>query len=128
VGEQRPVVLGELGKAQAGVHDDVARIHTRRDHRLQPAAKLGPNFGHHVAVDSRAVHVSAVAAPVHHDVGNAGLGDHADHVWIGLATADVVHHPGPGRQRAARDLGTHRVDAHETTGFRERRDHGHDPV
>ena len=111
VGQQAPVVRGQLGEAEAGVEHDLLRGARPRPPGPRPARPArGTRRATTSSYDARDCMSRAVPAPVHGDVRHAGAGDHGGHLGVGQAAADVVDErwrrpPAPGG-----DLGTHRVD------------------
>ena len=73
--------------------------------------QLVEHLGDDVVVDRAAVHVVAVAAPVHDDVRRPGVGHDPRHARVGQAAAHVVDHVRAGRQGGGSHRGPHRVDA-----------------
>src|SRR5690606_36517107 len=118
-----PVVLGALGEAEPGVEDDLVLGDALGEHRVDPFGELLTHLGDHVGVDGAAVHVVAVAAPVHHHVRHAGGGDHTGHLGVGQAAAHVVHQGRAGLDRDLGHLGAHRVHAHRDALGDEGADH-----
>ena len=62
-------------------------------------------------VDGPLLHVVAVPAPVHHDVGHARLGHQPGHVRVGEPAADVVDQADARLDGPLGHLGAHRVHA-----------------
>ncbi|AKG43678.1 hypothetical protein SXIM_22940 [Streptomyces xiamenensis] len=106
-------MLGPLGEAEPGIGDDTGRVDAAGDGTLDGRAQFGDDLAGDVRVPGAVVHVDALAAPVHDDERDPGVGDRGHHPGVGAAPADVVDDPGPGGDRLLGDRGAHGVDAHD---------------
>lgn len=97
-GEQREVVVGVLGEAEAGVDDHAVGGDAALQDGLHARVELVGDLGDHVVVHTPDVAALQVAAPVHDDERGARGGDDADHRGVGEAAADVVDQGGSGRE------------------------------
>ncbi len=111
VSQQLPVVLGQLGEAQARIQNHLFRAHSGGRNGRQPAAELAVHLRHDVGVHRGSVHVRTVPAPVHHNVRHSGSGDDPSHIRIRQAAAHVVDHLGARRQGLPGHFSPHGVDA-----------------
>ena len=68
----------------------LARGRRRRRRRPQPGGEFRRHLRHHIVVARQIVHVSAVPAPVHGDVGRRKVGHQRKHVGIAQSARHVV--------------------------------------
>ena len=125
-GEQREVVVGVLGEAEAGVDDHAVGGDAALQDGLHARVELVGDLGDHVVVHTPDVAALQVAAPVHDDERGARGDDDPDHRGVGEAAADVVDQGGSGRERLLGDGGAHGVDGDGDALRREAPDHRDD--
>src|SRR5450759_1391689 len=92
MGEQGPVVPGQLGEAEPRVDDQLVTAHTPGTQVGHALAQLAAYVNDHVVVRRTVLHRVAVTTPVHDHERHFRGGYHSRHVCVGQASADVVHH------------------------------------
>src|SRR5215472_9966257 len=112
----RPLPAGLLAEAEPGVQHDHRRVDAFGGHRVDPPGEFVMHFADHVLVDGAGLHVVAVPAPVHDDVGDARLRHQPGHVRVGEPAAHVVDQADSRLKRPFGDLGAHRVHADHHAG------------
>ena len=95
------------------------RLHVSTDRGTECAIML-PRSEH--LENGAVLHLMAVPAPVHHHIGNTGLGDQPGHLRIGQAAADVIDQACARLERGLRHLGPHGVHTDRDAGRGERAD------
>ena len=71
-GQDRPVVMGQLGEPDPGIDDDRRRVDARRRDRIDPLPELVADLAHDVLIDRPLLHIAAGPARVHDRVGHRG--------------------------------------------------------
>ena len=109
--EQGIVVRDRLAKPKPDVHNDVCQA------RIVGPEELGlevlVDVADHIVVGRVGLHRFGGALHVHQHVGRFGVRNDFPHVWIGVASGDVVDEVGAGVQRSARHRGVKGVDAEQ---------------
>ena len=127
-GEQRPVVLGELGEAEPGVEHEPVGADPRGESGVATGGELAAYLRNDVGVCRAVLHVDAVPSPVHDDERNLRRRDKGQHLRVGEPPADIVDERRSGGERSARDLRPHRVDRHSGSLGGQRRHDGNHPT
>ncbi len=119
---------GFLAKPSPGSTTIIEGSTPCRDDRVDPLAQFRAHLADDIGVDGPVLHLVAVPAPVHDDIGHARLGHQARHVRIGQAAAHVVDQAGTGVHRGSGHLGAHGVHADRHVLAGQPRDHRDDPA
>lgn len=88
-GHQFVVVVDGLAEAEAGVDDDV--VEAGGVEAGDTVGEETADVGDHVGVDGVLLHGLGGALDVHHDVGDAALGEEVEHGVVHGAARDVIH-------------------------------------
>jgi len=124
--QQRPVGVGALGEADAGVEPEALRRDACRERGVAARSQLVAHLGDGVGVVAHDIPPAAAAAPVHRDVIDVECGDRRQHGPILEASAHVVDDDRAGLHGGARGRSVHGVDRDADARLDERAHDRHD--
>ena len=127
--EERPIVIGVFGKAQAWIQDNIflddAGAHGTVDKLKQVLTDIGDNAVR-VSFGASRSGAEAIGLPVHQTDGHIGIGADCVHVGVCETAGDIVDEHRALGDCCLCDTCAHSIDADQVPVCRELTDHRHD--